>query len=85
MAQRRCLTEEEIAWVRRVMDGAPPGRKPSIRWFAKRLGVNRPSVIKSLGGWDNIQRNRPEPPPKPKTIDLEAKPVIEPYTTDVKI
>ena len=82
--KKRQLTPEEINGVRKWLDSAPQGRKPSIRMIAHRLGVTRPSVIKSLGGWQGIQRDRPEPIEKPK-IDTEARPDIEPFTTEVDL
>lgn len=82
--RKRRLSPEEIVEIRNWMENAPQGRKPSIRQIAKALGVTRPSVIKSLKGWKGIQRNRPEKPPKPKLIETDLKPSIEPFTTKLE-
>ena len=81
---KRRLTEAEIRAIREWIEKSPVDRKPSIRTIAKRLGVNRPSVIKSLGGWKGIERNRPQPPPKEiSNIEVGQSPVqITPYTLD---
>ncbi len=85
MKQKRKLTEYEIEEIRLWMDSAPQGRKPSIRTIANRLGVNRPSVIKALGGWKGIQRNAPQINQNPRVIDrnVSSPVIIEPYTTNV--
>lgn len=59
--KKRRLTEAEVAMMRRIMDSAPMGRKPSLRWFARFFGVNQPSIAKSIGGWEGIKRGRPVP------------------------
>jgi len=83
---KRKLTEEELKQVRKWLEEAPQGRKPSIRQIARALGVNKPSVIKSLGGWKGIQRNAPEKPFKPKfpMPDLrQSESIIKPAQFDV--
>ena len=82
--RKRHLTEDEVAELRKIMDSAPQGRKPSVRWFAKRYGVNQPSIIKSLDGWDGIQRGRPTPF-KPEIIKPNEGIKIEEYTTKVEV
>src|SRR3990167_11198362 len=79
------LTPEQIEAVRLWMDSSPQDHKPSIRTIAKRLGVSRPVVIKSLGGWKGIQRNAPQAEPKQRVIDRNiSSPVkIEPYSVNV--
>lgn len=64
MKSKRQLTLQEVEEIRDILEAAPQGRKPSIGWFANRYRVNKPSIIKSLGGWVGIQRNRPQPPKK---------------------
>ena len=84
-SKKRRLTKSEIRILRRIMDSAPQGRKPSVRFFAKLFGVNQPSIIKSLGGWDGIQRGRPSPLPKPKIIQPGGSPIkIEEATTKLE-
>ena len=82
---KRKLTEFEIQGIRDWMDGASQNNKPSIRTIAKRLGVSRPTVIKALGGWEGIQRNRPQVERQPHVIDRNiSSPIqIETFTTDV--
>ncbi len=82
---KRKLTEDEIEFIQEWLNNAPQGRKPSIRTIAKHFGVNRPSIMKSLGGWDGIQRNAPQADKRPKVIDRNmSSPVkIEEYTTRV--
>ncbi|HZX13019.1 MAG: hypothetical protein UV58_C0013G0007 [Candidatus Wolfebacteria bacterium GW2011_GWC1_43_10] len=82
---KRKLTDFEIQGIREWMEGASQDRKPSIRTIAKRLGVNRPTVIKALGGWEGIQRNRPQVEKKQRIIDRNiSSPVrIEPMTTEI--
>ena len=62
---KRKLTKREVELMRQIMDGAPQGRKPSVRYFANLFHVNQPTIIKAMGGWAGVHRNRPEPPPKP--------------------
>lgn len=85
MRHKRRLTDKELLTVERWMDEAPQGGKPSIRQIAKALGVNKPSVIKALGGWRGIQRDRPDKPKKPLfsyPLEQGGLPVrIEPFTT----
>jgi len=84
--KKRHLSESEINTLRRFMESAPQERKPSVRFFAKMFGVNQPSIIKSLGGWEGIQRNRPQVLPKPKIIQSGGSPVkFEEATTRVEI
>jgi hypothetical protein len=84
--QKRRLTKQELNWVRQVMEEAPQGHKPSLRNLAHRLGVNQPSLVKSLGGWKGNERDRPIPF-KPELVqpynpgDPLVK--IEPATTKV--
>ena len=82
---KRKLTKFEIQGIRDWMEGASQNNKPSIRTIAKRLGGNRPAVIKALGGWKGIQRNRPQVEKRQRVIDRNiSSPVqIEPFTTDV--
>lgn len=79
--RKRRLTEAELEQIQGWMDGASMENKPSIRQIAKAYGVNRPSVIKSLGGWKGIQRGRPDKPPKSKFVLGESPVIIEPFTT----
>ena len=84
--RKRRLTEEEIEEIRDWMDSSPQGRKPNVRQIAKRYGVNQPSVLKSLGGWKGIQRNKPEPPPRSevgKMLRGVENPEIPGYTTKI--
>lgn len=86
--KKRRLTKEEVAEVEEWMDSAPRHAKPSIRQIAKRYGVNRSSVLKSLGGWEGLQRGRPDPKPGPLfgtriTKDKQSPISIQPY--EVKI
>ena len=79
------LTEQQIKAVREWMENSSQDRKPSIRTIAKRLGVSRPTVIKSLGGWEGIQRNAPQIEKRRHVIDRNiSSPVrIEPMTTEI--
>jgi hypothetical protein len=83
---KRRLTEEEVALLRKIMDEAPQGRKPTVRFFARMFNVNQPSILKSLESWDGIHRNVPQPEPKqPSLIDSGKEPVkIEPHTFGVE-
>lgn len=86
MAKRkRRLTDGEIKFIQEWMDSTPQGNKPGIRLIARRLGVTRPSVIKSLGGWDGVQRNRPDRDIVRRVIDrnVSSPAQIEPYQVDV--
>ena len=88
LKRKRRLTEEEVSKLREIMDSAEQGKKPTIRQLARFFQVNQPSIVKSLGGWDGIKRNRPDDPIKPITpqpnFRQETKPVvIEPFTTQV--
>jgi hypothetical protein len=85
-SRKRKLTEDEIKDLRQIMESAPQGRKPSVRYFAQRYGVNQPSIIKSLGGWDGIQRGRPDPPLRPEIIKT-GEPVVklEEYTSKIEL
>ena len=87
--RKRRLTKSELKELREIMQNAPQGRKPSIRFFARRYGVNQPSVVKSLGGWKGIHRGRPEKPSKTEISRMLRKsgyPIkIEGYTTDVDV
>lgn len=82
------LSEAEIIEVRQWIESSPPDKKPSIRTIAKRYNRSRPAIIKSLGGWNGIQRNRPIPPPKPMLrprIDVGQSPTsIEPFTQEIE-
>jgi len=75
----------EIEGIREWVNNASQNNKPSIRTIAKKLGVNRPTVIKALGGWKGIQRNKPQVVRSPRVIDrnISSPAVIEPFTTDV--
>ena len=79
------LTPEQIEAVRLWMDSAPQDKKPSIRTIAKRLGVSRLVVIKSLGGWKGIARGAPQVIKTPHVIDrnISSPVTIEPYQVDV--
>ena len=83
--KKRKLTDEELAWVSKTMNEASQDHKPSIRWFAHQLHVTRPTLIKALGGWKGIARNRPQPEAnKSPIIAPEMQPVkIEPHTVDI--
>lgn len=87
LGRKRKLTDEELQWVSDVMASASQGRKPSIRWFARQLGVNRPKLIKALGGWKGIQRKRPQPQPlRSPIMTPDNKPIsIEPFTQEVEV
>lgn len=84
---KRRLTENEIKQVNEWMANAPQGRKPSIRQIARAFGRTRPTIIKSLGGWEGIQRRRPEIPLEPLIPKAElglGQPItIEPYTIEI--
>ena len=87
MAKRkRKLTEAEVRTLSIIMDSAPLDRKPGIRALARHFGVTRPSIIKSLGGWKGIQRNRPDREIVRRVIDrnVSSPVVIEPYQVDVR-
>lgn len=71
MKSKRKLTLEEMMEIKEILENAPQGRKPSVGWFANRYRVNKPSIIKSLGGWNQIQRNRPAPP-KPSIFPADV-------------
>lgn len=64
-SSKRKLTQREVSEMSILMDSAPMGRKPTVRQFAKRYGVNQPAILKALGGWKGIERAREEPPKKP--------------------
>jgi hypothetical protein len=82
---KRKLTDLEIKELRAIMESAPQGRKPSVRWFSRYFGVNQPSIIKSLGGWEGIERGRPEKAKKPEIIQTQGTPVkIEEYSTKIE-
>lgn len=57
--RKRRLTKEEVQEIQQWMASAPMGRKPTVRQVARRYGVNQPSVLKSLGEWNGIRRERP--------------------------
>lgn len=87
---KRKLTDLEIKQIRHWMEDAPQGRKPTIRQIAKAFKVNRPSVVKSLGGsWDTFIHGVQKParpvlaPPKIVTNKDQAHGSIEPFTTDL--
>jgi hypothetical protein len=88
--RKRRLTKEEIEEIRVWMETSPQHRKPNIRQIAKRYGVNKPSIVKSLGGWKGIKRGRPIPPKRSKfdkmiQETIGQKPIeIEGYTTNIK-
>jgi len=83
-AKKRRLTEEEIKQVRQWMETSPQNRKPTIRQIARAFGVNQPSVVKSLGGWKGIKRNKPQVK-KGFKLETGQSPVkIEPFTTDLR-
>ena len=85
LKRKRRLTETEIEEVRAWFEGSAQGMKPSIRQIAHRYGVNQPSVVKSLGGWEGIERGKPIPPPKfkPKYITMDTTNKIEAYTQKI--
>lgn len=85
-SKKRRLTEAEISELSTIMDAAPMDKKPTIRQFARYFGVNRSSIIKSLGGWEGIQRNRPDIEPKSHLIarQVESPVKIEPFEVDVR-
>ena len=86
MKRKRRLNKKEVDEIRLWFETSPQGRKPTIRQIARRYGVNQPSVVKSLGGWEGIERGRPVSPPKPLLGSSEVKegtPIeIEPHTLD---
>ena len=64
-SRKRRLTKEEIVAIKSWVSNAPIGKKPTIRQIAKAFGVNRPSVLKSLGGWKPKEVVKPKfPVPK---------------------
>ena len=66
------------------MEQAAPDKKPTIRQIARYFRIGRSGVIKSLGGWKGIQRNRPDPPPKflfPRPILENPTVKLEQFTT----
>jgi hypothetical protein len=85
LKHKRRLTPFEMEELRKIMDSAPQGRKPTIRQLARRFGVNQPSIVKSLGGWKGNERGRPVAIKTPPVIDrMSSSPVkIEPFTTNV--
>ena len=86
MAKRkRRLTKAEVNTLSIIMDSAPLDKKPGIRALARHFGVTRPSIIKSLGGWEGIQRNRLDKDIVRRVIDRNvSSPVkIEPFQVDV--
>lgn len=86
-ARKRRLTDQEMEEMRTIMEDAPQGRKPNVRWFAKYFKVNQPSIVKSMNGWKGIHRNRPPAPTKPELIDsVKESPIkLEGYTTEVDV
>lgn|SRR3990167_3197060 len=84
--KKKRLTPDEIEKVRQWYEESPMDRKPTIRRIAKAFGINRSGVMKSLGGWEGIQRNRPEPPPKrlfPNILEQQPASKLEQYTVNV--
>lgn len=83
--RKRRLSEAEVSEISVLMDKSPMNNKPTIRQLARRFGCSRASIIKSLGGWDGIQRNRPQVEPKQRLIDrgLSSPVAIEPFTVDI--
>ncbi len=83
--KKRKLTDKEIDEVRLWLLSSPQDHKPSIRIIARRYKVSRTSVIKSLGGWKNIQRNRPLQEKKERVIDrnIQSPVTIEPHTVQL--
>jgi hypothetical protein len=78
---KRRLTNEEMVWIKETMERAPMGNKPTMRWFAKQLGVNTPSVLKYLGGWKGIKRQIPAKQKiKDSSRNFKTPQTIEPYT-----
>lgn len=72
-SSKRTLTQREVSEMSILMDAAPMGRKPTVRQFAKRYGVNQPTILKALGGWKGIERNRPRvEPPKRELFQTEV-------------
>lgn len=86
MSRKRRLSEAEITELRNEMATAPQGHKLSVRFFARKFGVNQPSIIKSLEGWKGNFRGRPEPLAKPEIIKTN-EPVIklEEYTSKIEM
>lgn len=80
-AKKRRLTKEEIDKVKKWMES--PGKKPTIKQIARAFGVNKPSVIKSLGGWNGIKRGRLKPPKTVLETDKVPPIKIEPFTTSI--
>lgn len=83
LKRKRRLSKAELKELREIMDKAPQGRKPSIRQLARHFSVNRPSILKSLGGWKGIQRGRPEKAPKSPLLLHPSQPVIQPYSVQL--
>jgi hypothetical protein len=85
MKRKRRLSEVEIERLRSIMESAPQGKKPTIRQLSRLFGVNQPSIVKSLGGWEGNFRNRPMPSPKPEIIKTDGSTVkIEEYTSKIE-
>lgn len=83
--RKRRLTDTEIKEIQGWMESASQGNKPTIGMIARKYGVNKPSVIKSLNGWDGIQRGRPPESEKPKIIKTNEPVVkIQEYTTKIE-
>jgi hypothetical protein len=85
LKKKRRLTKEEIEEIRRWMDSAPMGRKPTVRTIAKRYGVNQPSVVKSLGGWKGVHRGRPQPDTKDRVIEQNISSPVNIIPGEVKV
>ena len=85
-SHKRRLSEDELEELRAMMDSAPQGRKPTIGQLARHFNVNKPSIIKSLGGWEGNMRNRPLIPEKPRIIKVGGEPLIklQEYTTKME-
>jgi hypothetical protein len=85
--RKRRLTEVELEKLRFIMESSSQGRKPSIGQLARLFHVNKPSIIKSLGGWEGNMRNRPPVPEKPQIINIGNEPLVklQEYTTKVEL
>jgi len=84
--RKRRLSENEITELRQLMESAGQGHKPTIGQLARYFGVNKPSIIKSLGGWKGIQRGKPTAESNRRSQidrDISSPATIDTYTTSI--
>jgi len=81
--KKRRLNKQEVEELNRIINSAPQGFKPSLRQLAKHFGVNKPSILKSLGGWGKTHYQRPQNSPKSQIIQTDDIPIIQGYTTKI--